>query len=64
MDVSSEFGQLLMRPLWPPVKRKKVQLYIKSDVTLPQSLSLLTAFTVTIYSTWMSEHIGLRRDLY
>lgn len=60
MNVPSEFGQLRMRP----VQRKEMQLYIKSDVTLPQYMSLLTVFTVTVYSTWMSEHIALRRDLY
>lgn len=64
MDVSSEFGPLLMRLLWQPVQRKKMPLCIKSDVTLPQSVSLLTAFTVTVYSSWVSEHFDLRRDLY
>lgn len=40
--------------------QKTMQLYIKSDVTLPKSMSLLRVFTVTVDSPWMSEHIELK----
>ena len=68
VDVSSEFRQLLMRLSLDShgnlYKGKKLQLYIKNDVTLPQSVSLLTAFTVTVYSTRMIKHLDFRRNLY